>query len=595
MLLTSAFALAGFVAWSGLGAESEASVLADSPDQPEFEDPFAAIAAATVVPRAAQQVLSEAYLVAARESGRSRIWAEPIGSAHSVRLTSGDWDDRDPVVSPNQDYLAYSSNRDGNWELYLQGLADGSVRRLTETTGFEGRPTWSPDGRWLAFEAYYDGDFDIWILPIDGSQSPIQLTDHPAADLSPSWDPGGRRIAFVSDREGDFDVFLADLDQPTDRFRNLTQTAALAEIEPAFSPDGAQLAYSVVVDGVRGVQRLDLRQSGGRPEWVGQGTQPTWSPDGTTISAILHTPYSDHVVDYLLAGGVARPSATVVGAISEVQRSWLPAELESTAADVVGGPLYTVVMDEPRQEGERLALISLEGIRPEGSMLSDLVDEAFLALRDRAAYEVGWDVLGSLQHAFVGLNDPLPPGYAYNDWLYTGRAFALNAAAMQAGWVEVVREDFGQHTYWRVYVRTLAQDGSQGEPLRQRPWDFAARFAGDPITYDSGGALKASIPEGYYVDLTTLAADYGFERLPALSNWRSFYPGARFDEFALRDSLDWVEAMTQLYPRSAISTPTPYQTPTPTPTNTPWPTPTPWWWRWRTPTPTPELTPTASP
>ena len=196
---------------------------------------------------------------------------------------------------------------------------------------------------------------------------------------------------------------------------------------------------------------------------------------------------------------------------------------------------------------------------------------------------MGWDFLGNLGYAFVGINDPLPPGFAYNDWLYTGRAFAFSQAAFQAGWVEVVREDFGAQTYWRVFVRASRQDGSQGVPLRQHPWDFSTRYLGDPVTYDQGGSVKEQIPQGFYVDFTMLAADYGFERLPALHNWRTYFPAARFDEFAQIQDLDWESAMLEIYPRAAIVTPTPYQTPTTTPTNTPRPTPTPWWWRWRTP------------
>jgi TolB protein len=239
-------------------------------------------------------------------------------------------------------------------------------------------------------------------------------------------------------------------------------------------------------------------------------------------------------------------------------------------------------------------LVDLRGVNaPHATLVGD-ANQAFQALREAVAQRAGWDFLGRLDDAFVGLNDPLPPGFAYNDWLYTGRAFTVAKDVLDAGWFFVVREDIGGQTYWRLYVRANEQDGSEGEPLRRHPWDFSARFDGDPNHYDRGGAPMKAIPTGYFVDFTTLAASYGFERQPALPNWRTFYAGARFDEFAYTQGLDWVTAMLQLYPASAIATPTRYSTPTLTPTNTPRPTPTPWWWRWRTPTASP-APPTAAP
>jgi TolB protein len=593
--------LVGIVGWSGLNAESAASgsAASGSADRERVQQPLgpALVPAlgSTAIPRPIELIEGEAFVVSAREGGRSHIWAHLPGNPTPHQLTSGDWDDIDPVVSPSQDSLAFASNRNGNWDLYLLDLQRNEIRQLTVTLGYEGKPTWSPDGLWLAYEAYYSNSLDIWILPIDGSQSPIQLTDHRAADLSPAWDPGGRRIAFVSDREGELDIFIADLDRPTDRFANLTNSPKLAEGGPVFSPDGAAIAYGVQIQGVNGIQQLALNTQDPVPQWIGQGSEPAWIPGRVAISGILRTPYTDHIVTYPLEEVFPSASGALTGRISELH--WSPLiVLPATEQEEAGGtPLFEVVFDEPRAEGERLALVPLQGIQPGGLMLSDAVDEAFEALRTRVAVEVGWDFLGSLEHAFVGINDPLPPGYAYNDWLYTGRAFASAQAAVQAGWVEVVREDFGLETYWRVFVRTYAQDGSMGRPLRSRPWDFNARFSGNPPAYDAGGAAKEQMPVGYYVDFTALAADYGFERLAGLTNWRSFYPGARFDEFAFRESLDWVSAMEELYPRAAISTPTPYQTPTQTPTKTPRPTPTPWWWRWRTPTPTIASSQTPSP
>jgi TolB protein len=84
----------------------------------------------------------------------------------------------------------------------------------------------------------------------------------------------------------------------------------------------------------------------------------------------------------------------------------------------------------------------------------------------------------------------------------------------------VTREDFGSQTYWRVFLRSRFQDGSQGTPLHRIPWDFYARNSGDPRAYEQGGKLMESIPQGYWIDFTQIARGYGWERLPSLSSWR---------------------------------------------------------------------------
>jgi hypothetical protein len=78
-----------------------------------------------------------------------------------------------------------------------------------------------------------------------------------------------------------------------------------------------------------------------------------------------------------------------------------------------------------------------------------------------------------------------------------------------------------------------------------------------------------------------------------MSNWRTYYPAARFNEFARIDGLTWLEAMLEIYPPEAIVTPTPFRTPTPTPTRTPRPTQTPWWWWWLLTQQAPTSTPPA--
>jgi TolB protein len=220
--------------------------------------------------------------------------------------------------------------------------------------------------------------------------------------------------------------------------------------------------------------------------------------------------------------------------------------------------------------------------------LHDLANEAFDALRERVRLEAGWDALASLENAFVPLTTSLDPGFS-EDWLYTGRAFAINSLMTNAGWMVAVREDFGAQTYWRLYLRAQLQDGSLGEPLRETPWDLGARYNLDPKVYEQGGKY-IEVPPGYWVDVTALAIQYQWERVPALPNWRTFYRGARFTEFALTGGLDWYSAMLELYPPDVLITPTKVLPPTLTPTRTPLPT----WTPLPTRTPRPTFTPSAT-
>ena len=218
--------------------------------------------------------------------------------------------------------------------------------------------------------------------------------------------------------------------------------------------------------------------------------------------------------------------------------------------------------------------------------LHDLVDESFNALRNRIIVETGWDALASLENAFIPLTTNLDPGLE-EDWLYTGRAFAINPLMADTGWMMTLREDIGAQTYWRVYIRANIQDGSLGEPIHNAPWNLSARYELDPRTYEQGGKY-APVPSGYWVDMTALAAAYDWERLPSLPNWHTYYGGARFTEFALTDGLDWYSAMKELYPVEALITPTRVLAPSLTPTQTSTPTET------YTPTRKPHATETAS-
>ena len=509
------------------------------------------------------------------------------GEMRFTRLTAGEWQDISPALSPDGKTLAFASNRGGHWDLYLLNLADGKTLQLTDSPEYEGSPSWSPDNRWLAYEAYVPddegGNLEIFVRPLDGLQTLVRLTDDPAADYAPAWSPSGRTIAFVSTRSGENDIWVADLDKSADMFRNISRDPELVENSPAWSPDGSMLSWAATdTDGIETIRLWNPKQPYDRAVSFENGSLPAWVPSGEMLLAVYNTPNRNYLTGYRLEDG--KPIFPLLDAGGEILGiTWgLPGQvglnsLENTsAAQFTPPPLWlSRLQTGSDQPGDRVPVVQLPDVQAPLAMLQDRVDEAYFALRERVAGEIGWDFLSILDQAYVPLTTALAPGFL-QDWLYTGRAFQFNSAPVSAGWVATVREDYGSQTYWRIYLRARFQDGTQGMPLKQIPWDFASRHSGDPRAFEDGGLQEKTIPGGYWVDFTRLAAAYGWERLPSLSSWRVAYSSIRYNEYVLRQGLDWFSAMLDVYPRQALDTPTPVSSPTITPTftNTPTHTPT---------------------
>jgi Tol biopolymer transport system component len=112
------------------------------------------------------------------------------------RVTDNPADDWPAVWSPDGCKILFSSNRDGNWNLYLIDADGSNPQRLTNAPADEREPTWSPDGRTIAF-AYNGGDnWDIYTIPAPiGAPTEIpksawtQFTNTPANERYPTWSP----------------------------------------------------------------------------------------------------------------------------------------------------------------------------------------------------------------------------------------------------------------------------------------------------------------------------------------------------------------------------------------------------------------------
>ncbi|MBP7690749.1 MAG: PD40 domain-containing protein [Anaerolineales bacterium] len=535
-----------------------------------------------------------------RSNGRTNLWAHVLSRPDPQRLTAGPWDDRDPAISPDGLALAFASRREGSWNLYVVALATGDVRRLTTGLEYKGNPVWSPDSQWLAYETYRDNNLDIALLNVVTGQT-LDLTTNPAADYEPTWAPGaGREIIFVSMRSGNPDLWVRSLDKPFDSdARQLTNTAAVFETNPAFSPDGQAVIYTDALSPQGIVYTRSATDPAAKPREAGQGQHPIWSPDGSSLLAVVP---EEAGAGYLAAAPLGQPGFAQIlfrpetGQLGSI--TWSPIELPASlpgslgqAAQAADAPLWAESLSRPAGGDPAYALVALPDINAPDPRLSDRVDDAFTGLRRAVAQAAGWDFLATLDNALTPLRAPPPPSMEADTWLKAGRAFDFSQAATQAHWVEITREDYGFRTYWRVWVRARLQDGSLGEPLRVPPWDFDARYSGRPQPYDQGGEYFTAMPSGYFVDFTSLAEDYGWTRVSAQANWRAFFPGILYWRYEQRAGLDWLDAMREIYTAAQVAT----QTAVPSPTGTPTITLTPTITRTPTDTATPTRTNTRTP
>lgn len=182
--------------------------------------------------------------------------------------------------------LAFVSDRDGDFEVYVMNLDGSNLRKLTDNSAFDSEPAWSPDGERLAFVTDRDGNFEIYVMNADGTDE-TRLTENDGADFGPAWSPDRGSIAYYSQTAArNFDLYVMS-PHGTERQR-LTNSPA-HETDPTWSPDGEKIAFldRLVVNGhpaqlrVLDLQSLEVTSLSQNDE--GSDQLPAWSPDGTSI------------------------------------------------------------------------------------------------------------------------------------------------------------------------------------------------------------------------------------------------------------------------------------------------------------------------
>jgi Tol biopolymer transport system component/predicted Ser/Thr protein kinase len=199
--------------------------------------------------------------------------------------------------------LLISSNRSGNWDIYMLSPASGDLQQLTMDPGVDAGPRWSPDGREILFYSTRSGHREIWIMPAAGGPA-RQVTRGEAESFYPSWSPDGRKIV----KEGDG---ISVVDAQSGEERRLTDSSL--DEHPEWSPDGRWIAFSSKHDGASHIWRVPA--VGGIPERLTKniGFMLQWAPNGQGLYFVGVEPNADNVWNIILKTGQELPLTALAG------------------------------------------------------------------------------------------------------------------------------------------------------------------------------------------------------------------------------------------------------------------------------------------
>jgi serine/threonine protein kinase len=199
------------------------------------------------------------------------------------------------LVGGGSGQIVFASSRSVVPQLYLVNADGTDLTQLTNMDNGACQPSWAPDGTRLVFispclgrgeifETIYN-ESSLYIINVDGTGLK-QLTPSPGSDFEPAWSPDGKQIAFTSVRGGFRQIYTLDVDSLVVTLLTNT-TDAIESSQPSWSPDGTKIVYTVKRVGAyqvwsmnsNGQEAIQLVRSG-QDLW---DYSPAWSPDGRTI------------------------------------------------------------------------------------------------------------------------------------------------------------------------------------------------------------------------------------------------------------------------------------------------------------------------
>ncbi len=244
--------------------------------------PEAAAPLRRILPWALTAIFAAVALVAIVFLWKSAVPA-PQFPMHFSAITNFAGVQAEPAISPDGRSVAFVSNRDGHYNIYVTLVHGGSLVQITHDPNEESFPSWSPDGTTLAYSRLNAwGHWDIWEVPALGG-TPRRVILNAA---EPAWSPDGHSLAYLN--TSDQEIWISSVSGenahravPPQQWPNYPFS-----MKPSFSPDGTELAFVVHGYGPYGHLAVANLASGKARQLTHRHavvTSPSWSADGKSI------------------------------------------------------------------------------------------------------------------------------------------------------------------------------------------------------------------------------------------------------------------------------------------------------------------------
>lgn len=221
-------------------------------------------------------------------TGTYDLWRMEADGSGETPLTSDLMLNVDPVWYPRDQKIAFVNGAGDIYSMALNSSGEpaGDLTRLTTNSATDRQPVVSPDGTRIAFASDRDGDFDIYVMKTareSTSNVPLKLTRDTVSELAPAWSPDSARIAFARGQEGDREIFfMKDVPQSrSNRPTNLSENADADDTDPAWSPEGGSIAFSSDRTGDYEIWRTSVDRTetiNVTDSPISQEGQPDWYP-----------------------------------------------------------------------------------------------------------------------------------------------------------------------------------------------------------------------------------------------------------------------------------------------------------------------------